>query len=129
MILFAGLASAQKTPVQWESIQGINYFPSYARNAHEMWLRYDAPTVERELRWLHGLGFNSVRLWLSEKAFRASPAAFRANLQACLRSCRRWGMTAMLAEMLRQATVGGKPTVVSLALSSAGSFQAARFRV
>jgi hypothetical protein len=95
LILFAGLASAQKTPVQWESVRGINYFPSYARNAHEMWLRYDAPTVERELRWLRGLGFNSVRLWLSEKAFRASPAEFRANLQACLRSCRRWGMTAM----------------------------------
>jgi len=45
---------------------GCNYAPSTAVNQLEMWEQdsFDPTTIERELRWAHQLGFNSIRVFL-----------------------------------------------------------------
>ena len=45
---------------------GCNFAPSTAINQLEMWQAdtFDLPTIDRELGWAEGLGFNSVRVFL-----------------------------------------------------------------
>jgi hypothetical protein len=45
---------------------GCNFSPSTAINQLEMWQAdtFDLPTIDRELGWAEGLGFNSVRVFL-----------------------------------------------------------------
>jgi hypothetical protein len=45
---------------------GCNFIPSTAINQLEMWQAdtFDLPTIDRELGWAEGLGFNSVRVFL-----------------------------------------------------------------
>jgi len=45
---------------------GCNFMPSTAINQLEMWQEdtYDPETIDRELGWAEGLGFNSVRVFL-----------------------------------------------------------------
>jgi len=46
---------------------GVNFLPSTAVNDVEMWQaeNFDAATIERELSWARGLGFNTVRVFLN----------------------------------------------------------------
>lgn len=45
---------------------GSNFIPSTAINELEMWQAdtFDLPTIDRELGWAEGLGFNTVRVFL-----------------------------------------------------------------
>src|SRR5262245_19617070 len=45
---------------------GCNFAPSTAINQLEMWQAesFDLATIDRELKWAHDLGFNSVRVFL-----------------------------------------------------------------
>ncbi|HSU65848.1 MAG TPA: endo-1,4-beta-xylanase [Tepidisphaeraceae bacterium] len=45
---------------------GSNFIPSTAVNELEMWQpeTFDLPTIDRELGWAEGLGFNTVRVFL-----------------------------------------------------------------
>ena len=61
-----------------------------------MWQRFDPAVADRELGWMELLGFNSVRLWLSEQAWREHPAAFLGALGRCLDSCRGHRLSALL---------------------------------
>jgi hypothetical protein len=92
--------SAQARPnyktVEWQSIRGVNFFPSYASNAHEAWSRFDAIVVDRELGWARGLGFNSVRVWLSVAAFEKAPSDFNRHLRQFMDLCRKHRLTVML---------------------------------
>jgi hypothetical protein len=45
-------------------IRGANYVPSNAVNATEMWLEFDAATIDRELGFAEALGLNSLRVFL-----------------------------------------------------------------
>jgi hypothetical protein len=61
--------SAEKADA-WERghpwLVGCNYIPRTAINQLEMWQAdtFDLPTIDQELGWAHGLGFNSVRVFL-----------------------------------------------------------------
>lgn len=57
---------------------GCNYIPAYAVNQLEMWQAetFDLPSIDRELGWAEGLGFNSVRVFLHDLAWRQDPAGF-----------------------------------------------------
>lgn len=87
---------ADAAETQWNRVRGVNFFTSDAKNATEMWKHFDAKRAERELRWMKELGFNSVRLWLSEEAWHENPKSFLANLEACLDLAAKQKMTAML---------------------------------
>lgn len=95
----AATTAAQATRpegIRWQDVRGVNYFSSNASNAHEMWREFDEQVVERELRWLREIGFNSVRLWLSVPAYGENPSRFLANLRRCLDICKRNELTAMV---------------------------------
>ncbi len=77
------------------AVRGVNYIPSYAESAYEIWHRFDLECVTRELEWARNLGFNAVRIPLSYDAFREAPALFGSNLDAFLQTAGELGLRAM----------------------------------
>ena len=78
-------------------VRGFNYQPSYGSNGFELWRKFDAGVIRREL----GLGrkyfpgMNAIRLWLSWDAFNRSPGEFAANFDAALAAASDAGMAVM----------------------------------
>ncbi|HSV74861.1 MAG TPA: hypothetical protein VLH79_13965 [Chthonomonadales bacterium] len=72
--------------MDWSTVRGFNYQPSYGTTGLELWMRFDAATVDREI----GLGkryfpcMNALRIWLSWDAFKRDPAAFAAHFEQAL---------------------------------------------
>jgi hypothetical protein len=73
------------TPMQadaWGKSQpwlvGCNYIPSSAINQLEMWQAetFDPATIDRELGWAEGLGFNSIRVFLHHLPYEQDPGGF-----------------------------------------------------
>jgi hypothetical protein len=73
--------SAQKA-MDWQAkgpwLCGSNFVPSSAINQLEMWQAqtFDAKTIDRELAWAEGLGFNSMRVFLHHLPYEADPEGF-----------------------------------------------------
>jgi hypothetical protein len=65
---------------------GCNFIPSTAINQLEMWqdATFDAATIDRELGWAAGLGFNSVRVFLHDLLWGAHADAFAARIDEFL---------------------------------------------
>lgn len=57
---------------------GCNYCPSTAINQLEMWQAdtFDPETIDRELGWAADLGFNSMRVFLHDLAYKQDPEGF-----------------------------------------------------
>lgn len=57
---------------------GANFGPSTAINELEMWQAdtFDAATIDRELGWAEGLGFNCMRVFLHDLAWRQDKEGF-----------------------------------------------------
>lgn len=68
---------------------GCNYIPSSAINQIETWQAesFDPATIDRELGWAEGLGFNTVRVFLHDLVWEADPAGFKERLRAFLALC------------------------------------------
>ena len=77
---------------------GFNYLPSNAVNFLEMWRgeTFDAPTIERELGWGAGIGFNAVRTNLHYLAWRFERDGLLARIDTLLGLAARCGMGVML---------------------------------
>src|SRR6476659_2693377 len=58
---------------------GCNCGPSTAINQLEMWQAdtFDPATIDRELGWAEGLGFNTMRVFLHSRAWQQDPAGFK----------------------------------------------------
>ncbi len=75
---------------QWYARQpwlvGCNFIPSTAVNQLEMWQAdtFDPATVDRELRWASGLGFNTVRVFLHDLAWKADAEGFKKRVDKFL---------------------------------------------
>lgn len=71
---------------QWYAQQpwlaGCNFIPSTAVNQLEMWQAdtFDPETIERELKWAAGLGFNSVRVFLHDLAWHQDAKGFKERI-------------------------------------------------
>jgi hypothetical protein len=65
---------------------GCNFIPSSAVNQLEMWQEdtFDPVTIERELGWAAGIGFNTVRVYLHDLAYDADPSGFKERIQIYL---------------------------------------------
>ena len=65
---------------------GCNFIPSTAINQLEMWQQptFDAPTIDRELGWAAGLGFNTTRVYLHNLAWEDHASGFKARIQKFL---------------------------------------------
>ena len=83
--------------MDYSRIKGFNYQPSYGSSGLELWLNFDAATIDLELsRGKHYFpGMNAIRLWLSEDAFLRDPRRFAANFEASLAIADRHGLAVM----------------------------------
>ena len=75
---------------EWYAAQpwlvGCNFIPSTAINQLEMWQAdtFDAATIDRELMWAAGLGFNTVRVYLHDLAWETDAAGFKKRVDQFL---------------------------------------------
>lgn len=61
---------------------GCNFIPSTAINQLEMWQNdtYDPKTIDRELAWAEAIGFNTIRVYLHDLAWRENSELFKENI-------------------------------------------------
>ncbi|CAN5533275.1 hypothetical protein BH11BAC5_BH11BAC5_38380 [soil metagenome] len=70
-------ANAWYSQHKW--ITGANYIPANAINQLEMWQAdtFDPATIDKELGWAKGLGFNTMRVFLHSIAWKQDPEGFK----------------------------------------------------
>ncbi len=87
---------------EWYSKQpwlvGCNFLPSSAINQIEMWSAetWDPETIDRELGWAAGLGFNSVRVYLHDLVWHADAEGFASRIDDFLGIGAKHGINALL---------------------------------
>ncbi|MBN2293410.1 MAG: cellulase family glycosylhydrolase [Pirellulales bacterium] len=87
---------------QWYAKQpwlvGCNFIASTAINQLEMWQAdtFDPKTIDRELGWAAGLGFNVVRVYLHDLAYQQDPDGFLERIDKFLSIADRHGIKALL---------------------------------
>ncbi len=69
---------------QW--ITGANFIPSTAINQLEMWQKetFDPETIDRELGYAEGIGFNTMRVYLHSLAYKSDPEGFKQRINKYL---------------------------------------------
>jgi hypothetical protein len=79
-------------------IVGFNYVPSTAANTTEFWSTetFDAKTIDRELGWSAGLGFNSCRVFVQYLVWKHDPAGLKRRLEEFLSLAARHRLTTTL---------------------------------
>jgi len=79
-------------------IVGFNYVPSTAANTTEFWSAetFDPETIDRELGWGAGLGFNSCRVFVQYLVWNHDPAGLKQRLERFLALADRHGLTTTL---------------------------------
>ncbi len=77
-------------------IVGFNYVPSTAANTTEFWSAesFDEKTIDRELGWGAGLGFNSCRVFVQYLVWKNDPAGLKYRLDRFLSLAQGHGLTA-----------------------------------
>jgi len=76
---------------------GCNFIPSTAVNQLEMWQKetYDPNTIDRELGWAQGIGFNTVRVFLHYLVWQENPEGFKERMDDFLGICARHNIRVM----------------------------------
>jgi len=76
---------------------GANYVPHTAINQLEMWQAetFDPETIDRELEWAGGLGFNSMRVFLHNLLWDQDAAGFLRRMEQFLGIAEKHGIGAM----------------------------------
>jgi hypothetical protein len=77
---------------------GCNFIPSSAINQLEMWQEdtFDPNTIDRELGWAAGIGFNTVRTYLHDLAWEADPEGFKRRIEQFINITSRHGIRPIL---------------------------------
>jgi len=75
---------------EWYKMQGwivgCDFLPSTAINQLEMWQAetFDTATINRELGWAESIGFNTVRVYLHDLAWKVDPKGFKERINQFL---------------------------------------------
>jgi len=79
-------------------IVGFNYVPSTAANTTEFWSAetFDEKTIDRELGWAAGLGFNSSRVFVQYLVWKQDAAGLKQRLNTFLSLTGKHGLTTTL---------------------------------
>ena len=90
----AGRWSVEKANRWYKNVPwpiGCNYIPSIAINQIETWQAdsFDPKTIDRELGWAEGLGFNTARIFLHDLVWEADPAGFKNRIDEFLAICQK----------------------------------------
>lgn len=85
----AGVWSAKKANAwykQQQWINGANFLPSTAINQLEMWQEdtFDPGTIDKELGWAQGIGFNTMRVYLHSLAWKQDKIGFKKRMDQYL---------------------------------------------
>lgn len=86
----------------WHNAQpwltGCNFVPSTAINQIEMFSEatFDPETIDRELKWAHELGFNTMRTYLHDLCWREDPVGFLDRIDAYLAIASKHGIRTLL---------------------------------
>lgn len=77
---------------------GCNFIPSTAANQLEMWQAdsFDEETIHRELGWAAGLGFNSVRVYLHDLAWKQDRDGFFGRIDRFLGIAAGFGISTLM---------------------------------
>ncbi len=80
------VARAEHWAMEHPWLVGCNFAPSTAINQLEMWQAdtFDLPTIDRELGWARGLGFNSIRVFLHHLPWERDSQAFLQRIEQFL---------------------------------------------
>ncbi|MFP5439713.1 MAG: cellulase family glycosylhydrolase [Bacteroidia bacterium] len=80
---------------KWMS--GANFIPSTAINQLEMWQEatFDSKTIDRELGYAQGIGFNTMRVFLHSMAYKADPKGFKKRMDEYLKIADKHGISTM----------------------------------
>ena len=78
-------------------LTGANFNPSTAINQLEMWQEdtFDPETIDRELGFAEGIGFNTMRVYLHSLAYEADPEGFKERIDTYLGLADRHGISTM----------------------------------
>ncbi|MDB5088377.1 MAG: 1,4--xylanase [Mucilaginibacter sp.] len=84
-----GVWSAEKANAwyaQHKWINGANFSPSTAINQLEMWQAdtFDSETIDRELGYAEGIGFNAMRVFLHSVVWKEDPKGFKSRINKYL---------------------------------------------
>lgn len=83
---------------QWQEenpwLRGANFNPSTAINQLETWQAesFDPETIDRELGWAAGIGFNSMRVYLHHLAWEVDSAGFKSRMDKYLQIADKHGI-------------------------------------
>ena len=82
-------------PQPW--LSGCNFQPSSAINQIEMWQAetFDVSTIDKELGWAEGLGFNVMRVFLSSVVWKADPQGLKNRMDKYLEISNKHGIKTM----------------------------------
>lgn len=80
---------------QWGWLRGSNFTPSTAINQLEMWQAetFDTATIDRELGYAQGIGFNAMRVFLHHLAWQVDPEGFKRRVGEYLDIAHRRGIS------------------------------------
>ncbi|HEY1020176.1 MAG TPA: cellulase family glycosylhydrolase [Sediminibacterium sp.] len=76
-------------------LTGADYIPANAINQLEMWQAdtFDPATIDKELGWAEGLGFNTLRVYLHSLAWKQDPEGFKKRVDRFLGICAKHKIT------------------------------------
>ena len=79
---------------RWGWLRGSNFIPSTAINQLEMWQAetFDTATIDRELGYAQGIGFNAMRVFLHHLAWEQDPEGFKQRVNQYLDIASRRGI-------------------------------------
>ena len=91
------VAKADKWYAQKDWLVGCNFIPSTAINTLEMWQEttFDPNTIDKELGWAQGIGFNSVRVFLHYLLWGQDSVGFEKRLNRYLDIASKHGISTM----------------------------------
>jgi hypothetical protein len=92
----AARSGGLKYAPDYSDIRGFNYNPASSLNTDDEWLNYKHEEVDRDFGYAERLNLNSVRVFLSYKAWLADKAAFRAHLRDFVRTAAAHHIGAMI---------------------------------
>lgn len=92
--------SAEKANAWYKNYRwlvGADYIPATAINQLEMWQAdtFDPATIDKELGWAQGIGFNTLRVFLHSLAWQEDPSGFKKRMDQFLTIAQKHGITPM----------------------------------
>ncbi len=82
---------------QHDWMTGANFNPSTAINQLEMWQEdtFDPESIDRELGYAKGIGFNTMRVYLHSLAYKTDPEGFKKRMDTYLGIADKYGIKTM----------------------------------